>query len=76
MRIIRFLSAPRVIARGRGIRELARLKKCHPEGRNWRKRSAEAEVELPDGTVAHAEVHWYEAHGCGQLEHKIKRLLD
>ncbi len=76
MRVIRFLSMARVIARGRGIRELTRLKKRYPAGRNWRKKSAEVEVELPDGALAHAEIHWYEAHGCGQVEHKIKRLLD
>jgi hypothetical protein len=31
---------------------------------------------LPDGAVRWAEVHWYEAHGVGQKEHKIKRYLD
>jgi hypothetical protein len=33
-------------------------------------------VELPNGQVARAEVHWYEAHGIGRRELKIKRLLD
>lgn len=34
-----------------------------------------ARVRLPDGKIARAEVHWYEAHGIGQTELKIKRLL-
>jgi hypothetical protein len=34
-----------------------------------------ATVKLPDGTVARAEVHWYERHGLGRREFKIKRLL-
>jgi len=31
---------------------------------------------LPDGTVAEAELHWYEAHGIGRVDMKVKRLLD
>jgi hypothetical protein len=33
-------------------------------------------VRLPDGYVMLAEVHWYEAHGVGRKEFKIKRLLE
>jgi hypothetical protein len=29
-------------------------------------------VRLPDATVQKAEVHWYEAHGIGRKEFKIK----
>lgn len=45
------------------------------EGR-WRKLKGMALVELPDGTVAEAELHWYEAHGIGRVDMKVKRLLD
>ena len=62
------------IAIGRRIRELERLKKVYGPGR-WRKRKGIAEVRLPDGIVTPAEVHWYEAHGIGRKEFKIKRLL-
>jgi hypothetical protein len=31
-----------------------------------------ATVKLRDGTVRHAEVHWYEAHGIGRRERKLK----
>ena len=63
------------IAKGRGIRELARLNKLYGKGR-WRKRKGQAEVLLPDGTICRAEIHWYEATGIGKREFKIKRLLD
>ena len=62
------------IAQGAGIREVDRLRKVYGPGR-WRKRKGIAKVRLPDGTVASAEVHWYEAHGVGRKELKVKRLL-
>ena len=55
------------IATGRAIRELKRL----------RKRKGIATVRLQDDTILRAEVHWYEAHGIGRREMKIKfPLLD
>jgi hypothetical protein len=33
-------------------------------------------VKLADGTMCHAEVHWYEAHGISARELKIKRVLE
>jgi hypothetical protein len=63
------------IATGRGIRELGRLRRIYGPGR-WRKRKGIARVQLRDGTVRLAEIHWYEAHGIGGHEHKIKRYLD
>jgi len=32
-------------------------------------------VELPDGAIVSAELHWYEAHGIGRRGMKIKKLL-
>ena len=63
------------IARGRGIRELPRLRRAYGPG-HWRKCKGEADVRLPDGVVRCAEVHWYEAHGKGRFEFKIKRYLE
>lgn len=57
------------------IRELGRLNKIYGSGR-WRKRKGIATVRLDDGSVARAEVHWYEAHGIGRKEMKIKKFLD
>jgi hypothetical protein len=61
-------------ATGTAIRELPRLRRTYGPGR-WRKRKGIARVRLPDGTESRAEVHWYEAHGIGRKELKIKRLL-
>ena len=63
-----------VISSGRSLRELPRLIAAHGPGR-WRKLKDGATVRLPDGVVVAAEVHWYEAHGIGRKELKIKRLL-
>jgi hypothetical protein len=62
------------IAIGRSIRELARLRKFYGQGR-WRKMKGVATIRLPNGRVREAEIHWYEAHGIGRKEFKIKRLL-
>jgi len=60
---------------GRGIRELPRLRKLYGKGR-WRKRKGVADIELPNGTIRRAELHWYEASGIGKKEFKIKRFVD
>ncbi len=59
-----------VIAIGNRIRDLARLRRQYGKGR-WRKLKGVAPVRLIDDTIHTAEVHWYEAHGIGQFEHKI-----
>jgi hypothetical protein len=63
------------IAYKHSIREIARLRKLYG-GRRWLKRKGFARVVLLDDTEHEAEVHWYEAHGVGRKEIKIKRLLD
>jgi hypothetical protein len=35
-----------------------------------------AKIELIDGTIWLAELHWYEAHGVGPKEFKIKKILE
>ncbi len=62
------------IAVGSSIREVARLRKLYGKGR-WRKLKGVAMVRLPDNTLSRAEIHWYEAHGIGKKEIKVKRLL-
>ena len=73
--IIGPLSDIESIAVGSAIRELVRLRKAYGPGR-WRKRKGNAMVRLADGTIIKAEVHWYEAHGIGRVEFKIKRFLE
>ena len=60
---------------GTSIREITRLQKRFGAGR-WRKRKGFTTVRLSDGTTHEAELHWYEAHGIGKKEIKIKHLLD
>ncbi len=33
-------------------------------------------IELQDGSIRQAEIHWYEAHGIGKRKLKIKAFLD
>jgi len=72
--IVGELRAIETIAVGRAIRELLRLRKFHGRGR-WRKMKGVATIRLPNGKTREAELHWYEAHGIGRKEFKIKRLL-
>lgn len=65
---------PETFAEGFGIREIARLRKRYGRG-HWRKRKGKATVKLADGTLAEAELHWYEASGIGKRQFKIKRYL-
>jgi len=73
--IIGEITSIETIAVGKSIREIERLRKIYGSGR-WRKRKGVAMVRLADGTVCKAEVHWYEAHGIGRKEFKIKRILE
>lgn len=63
-----------IIAVGRSIRELDRLQRMYGKGR-WRKLKGIATVRLPDDTTVFAEIHWYEAHGIGKKDFKVKRIL-
>jgi hypothetical protein len=64
-----------IIAAGSNIRDIERLRKVYGSGR-WRKLKGTALVRLADGFECEAELHWYEAHGLGKQEIKIKELLD
>ena len=35
-----------------------------------------ATIRLPNGTLRRVELHWYEAHGIGKRDMKIKRYVD
>jgi hypothetical protein len=63
------------IAVGNAIRDVARLQESYGVGR-WRKLKGVATVQLVNGNVRLAEVHWYEATGIGKKRLKIKRFLD
>ena len=63
------------IASGAGVRVLAYLRKTFGQGR-WRKLKGVATVRLPNGVLRKVELHWYEAHGIGRRDMKIKRYRD
>ncbi len=74
-KIIGRISNAETIASGKGIRERKRLKKVYG-GRRWKKLKGVAIVEFANGTICQAELHWYEAHGIGSREFKVKRILE
>jgi len=63
-----------VIARGSSVKIRKRLEKLYGRG-NWRKMKGIAEVRLSDGSVTPAEIHWFEAHGIGKRNIKVKHYL-
>jgi hypothetical protein len=64
-----------VIAKGPGVLVRSYLRKAYGRGR-WRKLKGFATVRLPNGALREVELHWYEAHGIGKRDLKIKRYLD
>ena len=72
--IIGRLAGVETIATSTSIREVERLRRAYGVGR-WRKRKGIATIRLSDGTICKAEIHWYQAHGVGRKEFKIKYIL-
>jgi hypothetical protein len=64
-----------VIAKGAGVKMRKHLRKVYGPGR-WRKLKGDATIRLPNGAERKVELHWYEAHGIGKRDIKIKRYLD
>ncbi len=73
--IIGDITDEEVITMGNSIRDLPRLRKLYGDGR-WRKMKGIAAIQLSNGHVRKAEIHWYEAHGIGRKEFKRKRYLE
>ena len=72
-RIVGQITQVEVIASGPGIRVLR--VRAYGQGR-WRKLKGVALVRLPNDSLRRVELHWYEAHGKGKRDIKIKRYLD
>ncbi len=62
------------IAAGRGVYIRRYLERTYGKGR-WRKMKGIASVRLSDGTICQAEIHWFETHGIGRKDFKIKRVI-
>ncbi|MBI5824933.1 MAG: hypothetical protein HZB18_12960 [Chloroflexi bacterium] len=73
--IISDITDVEVIAIGNSIRDLERLREQYGDGR-WRKMKGIALIQLSNGHVRKAEIHWYEAHGIGRKEFKRKGYLE
>jgi hypothetical protein len=75
----RILGAPsniETIASGKSVHVRQWLNDRYGEGR-WRKMKGIANVEiLATRTSCRVELPWYESHGIGKVEYKIKRFLD
>ena len=69
------LSSVETIAAGRAVRDLARLRRLYG-GSYWRKMKGQAPIQLRNGRIRLAELHWYETHSIGRKEFKRKRYLD
>jgi len=63
------------MASGRGVKVRSRLEKVYGKGR-WRELKGEATVRLANGRLRRVELHWFEAHGIGRRDVKIKKYLD
>lgn len=63
-----------VIASGHGVHIRRYLERTYGKG-HWRKMKGIALVRLADGTLVKAEIHWFETHGIGRKDFKIKRVL-
>jgi hypothetical protein len=50
------------------------LQKKHGRGR-WRKLKGLAHIRLANNEVVFAEIHWYEAHGIGKRDIKVKYII-
>jgi len=73
-RIIGEIKGIETIAVGRSVYVRRYLERAYGKGR-WRKMKGVATVQLADGTICEAEIHWFEAHGIGRRDFKIKRLI-
>ncbi len=63
-----------IIAAGRGVDIRRHLDRIYGKG-HWRKLKGVATVRFGDGAVYEAEVHWFEAHGIGRKDFKIKKVI-
>ncbi len=73
-KIVGTISKIETIAVENKIRQIKRLRKFYGKGR-WKKMKGFAKLRLFTGEIVEAELHWYEAHGIGKEELKIKRIV-
>lgn len=74
-KIISSIKGRQVIAKGTSVKIRKYLRKAYGRGRG-RKMKRSATIRLPNGAERKVELHWYEAHGIGKRDIKIKQYLD
>lgn len=65
------ITAVETIASGKGVRDRNRLS----QALRWHSLAEVkgiAQIRLSSGRIRTAEIHWYEAHGVGKREFKLK----
>ncbi len=62
------------IAVGNSIHRLAYLRRRYGDGR-WRKLKGIAFIR-EYGRIEKVELHWYEAHGVGRVDFKVKKYFE
>ncbi|AUB84312.1 hypothetical protein [Candidatus Thiodictyon syntrophicum] len=73
--ILDTITAIETIAAGQGVYIRRYLERTYGKGR-WRKMKGLANLRLSDGTTCYAEIHWFEAHGVGRRDFKIKKVIE
>ena len=73
--VIGEIEAIETVATGASVKVRSVLRKVYGRGR-WRKRKGIGTVRLSNGNIRRVELHWYEAHGIGRRDLKIKNYLD
>jgi hypothetical protein len=63
-----------IIATGSGVRVRRRLVREYG-GSRWRKLKGVALIRDVRGEIYEAEIHWFEAHGVGRVEVRVKQNL-
>jgi hypothetical protein len=62
------------MASGRAVRSRTQLAREFGSGR-WRKMKGVCWIRYLGGRTCQAEIHWYEAHGRGRFDFKVKMEL-
>jgi hypothetical protein len=50
------------------------LRRAYGTG-NWKEKKGTTTVRFENGKSAVVELHWYEAHGIGRREEKVKTII-
>jgi hypothetical protein len=73
-RIVGEIEHVQTIAAGSGVYIRRYLERTYGKG-YWRKVKGIGIVQFEDGTTCKAEIHWFEAHGIGRKDFKIKQVI-